>query len=232
MKRQDHEPPYQTHALNWYLRTPVLFGASIVVAQCFAGAAAAQQPSAPSSTTAAATVVVMLPPVVSTEVVTYGTQAEATGNAMFERELSRAFQDRLDAQEHRLLTPDDLSDPTAADLMRRLEPLTSRLARGAINDEARDILARLAARPEGYVILVQFMQVKQGPGASWNSMTGAITSSMSSTLVQAALISTRTGSVEWKNEVFERKIFRPGDSRFEKVLERLYSTLGNGGGTL
>ena len=128
------------------------------------------------------------------------------------------------------LSVDAVDDPAAADWLSQLEPFTSRLAHGAINDEARNILRHLVTLPEGHLILIQYAELQQGPGGSWNPNTGAITSSMNSTLVRAALISTRTGAVVWKSENFERKLYRPGDAKFAKFLDQLYSTLGNGGG--
>ena len=69
--------------------------------------------------------------------------------------------------------------------------------------------SKLAALPDDYLLLVQFVRVKQGPGGSWNPYSGAITSGMSTTSFQAALISTRTGQVAWKNEVLERTVVPP-----------------------
>lgn len=210
----------------------VLWVPWILLAQGFAARAWTQSAVAPPPAGSVSPVYVLLPPVVATDMVSYRTQLQTTGNSSFEEHLGNAAKDHLRSLGHPILALNNLSDVAAADLIKQLEPLTSRLARGAINDEAQSILTRLAALPRHYVIAVAYMQIKNGPGRSWNSMTGAITSAMSSTLVQSALISTATGKILWKNEQFERRTYRPDESKFEKILDQLYSTLGNGGGNL
>jgi hypothetical protein len=113
--------------------------------------------------------------------------------------------------------------PPIEEACRKLAPLASRLARGDVNDEAADDLARLAAFDECYVVLVQFFRLRTGPGRSWNSATGAITSSTASTLIQAALVSGKTGKVIWKGERLVRnKALKPTDGDFRKALTLLY----------
>ncbi len=112
--------------------------------------------------------------------------------------------------------------PPAMEACRELNALASRLARGSLNDEALAALARLSAQDAGYVVLVQFVRLKTGPGRSWNPNTGAITSSMASTLLQAALVS-GNGRVIWKGEQLVRnKTMRPWNSDFGRTVALLY----------
>lgn len=104
----------------------------------------------------------------------------------------------------------------------KLESLASRLARGEVNEEAAGELARLATFDEQYAVLVQFLRLKTGPWGSWSPITGQITSSMSSTLVQVALVSAKTGKVIWKGEQFVRKRLKPTDGGLSKALTLLY----------
>jgi hypothetical protein len=105
----------------------------------------------------------------------------------------------------------------------QLGPLASRLARGDVNEDAMKALARLTALDERYAVLVQFLRIRTGPGASWNSWTGAITSSAASTLVQAALVSGNTGKVIWKGErLIRNKALKPADTGLDKALTLLY----------
>jgi hypothetical protein len=123
------------------------------------------------------------------------------------------------------LNPVDLDtrDSAVADVCEKLRQLTSRLARGNVNDEALKDLADLAALNEHYAVLVQFLRLETGPGRSWNPNTGAITSSTDSTLIQAALLSGKTGKVIWKGErLIRNKALRPTDSAFNKALTELY----------
>lgn len=173
--------------------------------------------------------VIVLPPQVIFEEFTARTAGPAVGGGDFEPVLSAAASDHLTARNYVLVTPGSLENPDAADWLKQLQPLSSRLARGIVNDEARGILAHFAALPEDYLIFVQIMKLKKGPGSSWNPMTGQITTGMASTLLQAALISVRTGEVTWKSEQFERKVYRAGDPKLTKLLDLLYKSLGNGG---
>lgn len=114
-------------------------------------------------------------------------------------------------------------DASASDACTKLEELTSRLARGNINETATSALAELAALDDHYAILAQFLRLETGPGRSWNPNTGSITSSTDSTLVQVALISGKTGKVIWKGErLIRNKALKPTDPGFSKVLSELY----------
>lgn len=148
-----------------------------------------------------------------------------SGSVPFESVLTNAANSELNARGYTLVTPESLQDPNAIDLLKQLQPLTSRLARGVINDEGQQILNKLGTLPRDYLIFVQFLKVREGPGGSWNAWSGSITSSMSSMLLQTALISTRTGKVTWKNEVLERKVFRADDPNFAKYVNSSYEAL-------
>jgi hypothetical protein len=105
----------------------------------------------------------------------------------------------------------------------RLYDLASRLARGDVNEEATNGLARLAALDDQYAVLVQFVRVKTGPGKSWNAWSGAITSSSASTLMQAAVVSGKTGKVIWKGErLIRNKALKPTSVEFSKELGLMY----------
>jgi hypothetical protein len=143
--------------------------------------------------------------------------------------LTNAANVNLNTRKYTVVTPESLQDPKAIEWLKQLQPLTSRLARGAINDEAQQILSHLGALPEDYLILVQFMRAKEITPV-WQSPP-VMTSPMSSTLLQAALISTRTGRVVWKNEVLKWELYPAADSpKFAKSIHLLYSTLGAKGG--
>jgi hypothetical protein len=117
----------------------------------------------------------------------------------------------------------DNLDAPALEACGKLDPLASRLARGNVNEEAIEDLTQLAALDEQYAVLVQFFRLETGPGRSWNSFTGAITSSTASTLIQAALISAKTGKVLWKGErLIRNKAFRSTDADLDKALTLLY----------
>ena len=113
-------------------------------------------------------------------------------------------------------------DAAGAEACRQLQALASRLARGNVNEEVKEGLGRLAALDEEYIVLVQFFRLKTGPGGSWNPNTGAITSQLQSTLLQAALVHCKTGRVIWKGEQYLRKAVKATGSDFQKALALLY----------
>jgi hypothetical protein len=122
-----------------------------------------------------------------------------------------------------LLVEREKLDSSTTEACAKLEALTSRLARGNVNEAASSALAELAALDEHYAILAQFVRLETGPGRSWNPNTGSITSSTDSTLVQVALISGKTGKVIWKGErLIRNKALRPTDSGFSKAITELY----------
>jgi hypothetical protein len=116
--------------------------------------------------------------------------------------------------------------PPVADVCKKLETLESRLARGNANEEAIKNLTELAAIDEDYAILAQFIRVESGPGGpskkGW--VPGVLTpSDSSSTLIQAALLSSKTGKVIWKGERLIRyKALKPADDALGKALTELY----------
>lgn len=117
----------------------------------------------------------------------------------------------------------DKLEPPAAEACKQLHALASRLARGNVNEEAMEVLGRLGALDERHAVLVQFFRLKTGPGRSWNPNTGAITSSMASTLMQAAVVSCKTGKVIWKGEqLIRNKALMTTNAGFHKALALLY----------
>ncbi len=198
-------------------RAPII---SVIAALALCPTMTAQSP------TEAAQTVIVLSPGVSTELLTANSKPRKTGEAPFEPILAEAAQRHLKAQGFTLQDPNSLPDPALAGAVAQLQPFLSRLARGAFSDEVQQALAGLAALPGDRLVFAQVMKVKEGPGGSWNSMTGQITTQMSSTVLQAALINPRTGRVLWKNEELERKVFRSSDPHFARLLENLYASLG------
>jgi hypothetical protein len=127
--------------------------------------------------------IILLKPSIRFEDVRSTLPIPSADGSEYERLLLRAARNGVESRASALnLYELDLS---AAEVCSQLDVLASRLARGEVNEEAAGVLARLAALNERYAVLVQFVRVKTGPGASWNSITGAITSSLASTLIRA-----------------------------------------------
>jgi hypothetical protein len=186
--------------------------------------AGAQEKQASPSLREAPAKVLILPP----EVV-----FENFGGDSFRSALTNAANINLSMRKYTVITPDNLQDSNAIEWLKQLQPLSSRLARGAINDEAKQIFNHLATLPEEYLIFVQYMIVRTHPSGEFSDSSSGVTlmSSMSSTLLQAALISTRTGQIVWKNEVLKWELYPGANSpKFSKSLHHLYSTLGTKGG--
>jgi hypothetical protein len=159
---------------------------------------------------------------------------ENFGGDPFRSALTNAANINLSIRRYTVVTPESLQDSNAIEWLKQLQPLTSRLARGAINDEAQQVFNHLATLPEEYLIFVQFMKVKESPPGGFHDPSSGVLMipPMSSTLLQAALISTRTGRVVWKNEVLKWELYPAANSpKFAKSLHHLYSTLGTKGGS-
>jgi hypothetical protein len=122
------------------------------------------------------------------------------------------------------VAPESLQPP-ATEASARLNEASSRLARGNVTDQLKTDLNLLVPAGERGLVLAHFVRIKVGPGSSWNSFTGAITSAMDSTLVEVALVCSNSGKVVWKNEQFIRKALKPGTSDFNKMLTLLYQGL-------
>jgi hypothetical protein len=210
------------------LRRLFLLFAGLAMILCVPSSrATAQEKQASPKSQLAIAKVIILPPQVVFEQSSANSHIQDDPNAApFGSVLTSTATSKLSLRKYTLVAPESLQNSDVGERLKQLQPLTSRLARGAINDEVKQALSQFAALPEDYLILVQFLRVDAGPGKSWNPLSGAITSSMSNTLLQAALISTRTGLVVWKNEVLERKLFRADDPKFAQTVDRLYGTIG------
>jgi hypothetical protein len=112
----------------------------------------------------------------------------------------------------------------AASACEQLTAQSNKLARGIVADEAKPSLDSIASVNANYAVLVQYLRVKIGPGGSWNSYTGEITSTMSNMLIDAALVSSRDGRVLWKNEVLLRNLAMPNSKEFMQSLSLIYKT--------
>lgn len=175
--------------------------------------------------------VIVLPPLIEFETLQANARDRAshTGSIeSFEARLLTTANETLKARRFTAVAPETLQNTAADERLKQLQPLSSRLARGIVNEEAKAMLNDLAALTENSAVLVQLLKIKTGPGSSWNPWTGQITSAMSSTILQVALISSQTGKVLWKNESIARKVYRADDPKFAKWLETVYETLGTG----
>jgi hypothetical protein len=147
----------------------------------------------------------------------------ATQHSTYESRLLDAARSKITPKAS-VLEAEAMGEPVA-ESGSNLQALSSRLAHGYVTDEAKQEFARLAALNEQQLILVQFIRVKVGPRGYWDPNTGAIGSAARSTLVQAALISCRSGQVIWKGEQFVRKALDPDSDELGKTVSLLYETL-------
>jgi hypothetical protein len=115
-----------------------------------------------------------------------------------------------------------------ADTLAGLHVHAARLGRGQVTATSRALLAQIAERQPGVVILAQFLRVKEGPGGGWNAWTGAIASTASTADVRAALIAGATGEVLAQDAVLHRGRPRPDDEGFQKAAQKLFASLAGG----
>jgi hypothetical protein len=123
----------------------------------------------------------------------------------------------------------DTLDSSSAEACKGLIPFASRLARGSVNTEATNSLARVGNGNSGghSAVLVQYIDLQPGLNHTRvQSMLLGPTPSVASTLIQVALIST-DGRVLWKSEQFiRRKALKPNDPLLVKAIEDLYRDFG------
>lgn len=81
------------------------------------------------------------------------------------------------------------------EICRELGRYAPQLARGAVREDARPLLHRLAGNIGGATVLAHSLLGKVGPGAYWDPNTGAIRSGISSSVLRAALIDSENGQV-------------------------------------
>ena len=152
-----------------------------------------------------------------------------TGTTTLELLMADAALAELSLRKYTFTSVEALQDSEPRGWLGKLQPLTCRLARGVIDDEARQILKHLGTLPQEYLILAQCLQAEDVRGGSYNPTTGGTRQPMTRTLVQAALISPQGSRVSWKNEILERQSFRADDPKFWAILSSVYGTLENKG---
>jgi hypothetical protein len=73
-------------------------------------------------------------------------------------------------------------------------------------------------------VLVQCLKTKIGPRGSWDPNTGAITSTMHSGHLRAAILDCQTGRALWRNEFYLREIPRVESKHYRQAVNSLYRT--------
>ena len=96
------------------------------------------------------------------------------------------------------------------------------LARGVVPPTGRAGLATLGADAASTAVLATLLVVKLGPGGSYNSFTGQITSPTSSSVLSAALLSAPANATLWNNDVLLRSVPRPTDAGYRDALGALF----------
>jgi hypothetical protein len=188
-------------------------------------AQAASQPGAQPTIAGPETRVVILDPALRFESVTDESPVPMNEGVL------RAYSDVLSAQatavvqRRKLAVVDIESTAGVAEIAADLQPLVARLARGALNADTVALLARLAAIDQNFAVLAIRMRAKSGVGGSWNPNTGAITSSMNTTELSAALVSRGAGRVVWKNDVALRKVPSAASKDFLQKVAELFKGL-------
>ena len=208
---------------GWLLLFPV------VMILCLTPFAVRAQETPDKAPAKAETKVIVLQPLIEFEALQANARnrvGQSGASENFEAKLLSTATETITARKLTAVAPETFRNSVAGERLKQLQPLSSRLARGIVNEEAKAILIDLAALTEGSTVLVQSLKIKTGPGGSWDPWTGQITSAMSSTILQVALISCQTGQVLWKNESVARKVYRADDPKFAKWLEMVYETLG------
>jgi len=114
---------------------------------------------------------------------------------------------------------DDISEDKIFDQLNTGIP---KLARGVVKDEASVLLKSIATNEPNISILVSYFRVKVGSDGSWDPNSGAIRSSNSKVILNAALIQCATGKVLWLDQVLLREIPKLSSPEFYDALDLLF----------
>lgn len=88
-------------------------------------------------------------------------------------------------------------------------------------------LRQLAGPDDRRRVLVQWADVIVSPKGNWDFFSGAITASMDSVRLHAAILDPATGNVLWKNEVLFRDLPTARGARFASALKALFPASPN-----
>ena len=117
--------------------------------------------------------------------------------------------------------------PADAETAATLAPLVAagpRLARGLPRDDALAAMRRLAAASRDSAVLAHSLEASVGSGGTWNPYSGAITSSMSRTVIRAALVRCSSGEVLWSQQVQLRDLPSVASTGLDETLTALYAS--------
>lgn len=110
-------------------------------------------------------------------------------------------------------------------LFQELGAMTRNLIRNPMPADTLASLERVRDLDENLTLLVQVAKVKVGPSRSWDPNTGAITSGMNTTRLQAGLVHCPSGRLVWRNEALLRDLPKLGTPKLADTLRTVYQTL-------
>jgi hypothetical protein len=105
---------------------------------------------------------------------------------------------------------------------RALVTQAAALAHGVVPADARPALAEAAASGRSTVVLATACVVKLGPGESYNSFSGEITSSTSKAVLSAAVTAAPSGRGVWQNDVLLRGVPEADEPSFRRAVAMLF----------
>ncbi len=159
--------------------------------------------------------------------------ADQFGAAAYAAQLRNVAAEQFGHLEMSVADQEAIADPVAREAAGLLEKDTSRLARGILSDETRDTLRRasVAGKTREVLVLVQYMKAKVGSSTSWalhpKLDLNRMTPRMTTLLLQAALISCRTGQVVWQGQAFRRDLPGATSGKFRQFATSQYKDLKN-----
>lgn len=217
--------PKKNRILKHLIQNGFSVGLLIILAACAAKPIAVMT-TPPAEAIASDIQILILPPLIRFE----RTENESVlmnrsdeGDA-FGAELLKAAKIISETRNFKIVASESLAGTAAVESCTQLHSLSYRLARGLINEDILSLLNNLASIDDRIVVLAQYMKIKVGPRGYWIQTTGSIGSPGSSSIIQAALISSKTGDVIWKNEVLLRALSKSGSPQFDESLRLLFKS--------
>jgi hypothetical protein len=112
--------------------------------------------------------------------------------------------------------------PDALPLANELGEASDQLLRARVPPELLAKVREYGRHNMDTAVVVQYVRVKVGPGASWDPNTGAIASAINSAYLRAAVMHCGSGRVVWCNQCYLREVPKVNSSKYRQAVESLY----------
>jgi len=146
----------------------------------------------------------------------------AFGGEVIQDNLFLAAKHAVRSGKLKAIEPKSIDEADESELLEKIAPMIPKLSYGVMEEKTTSLMKSIYSDSNPRAILVNYVRVKVGSGGSWNPNSGAITSSNSKSIFNAALIQGNTAQCIWRRQVFLRNIPNLADEKYFEALTLLY----------